>query len=820
MKPAFKLACVAAAALAGTAAVAGCRGARQPSAALLPVPSAAAMAAHPRLWVRAADLPRLRQWARGSNPTWTALDQAATRARAVYDAGKIPAGKACTDESGSYTCEGYAELFAFLSLIDADETTRRADAARAVRLLMAVVDEAKKGRRDDDPLRDPHFAISDRSRWSGEAFGLTADWIYPWLTDGQKRDIRTVFLRWADELTHAGTTSHNHPEPVGVLNDKRLVADRTNVRWSSNNYFTAHARNLGLMAMAFDAADDPDGKLRAYVGSATGAWLYMIDDLLRNDARGGLPPDGLEYGPQTFAYVAELLLALHTSGVAATTKEPQARFDGNPWWDEVIPAWFHLMSPRTVEHSWMGSLHQPAWFGEGQKYWLGDPVDLFAPLGLWARDAGDSRRDDAARYIVRHLAPGGAAKYDERIAKNDDFRQSILYFLLFDPGAAAPADPRASLPRSHFAPGLGRLYARTGWDEDAATFDFGVGWNRIDHQHADGNAFGFYRRGEWLTKERTGYGPNIACSDYHDTLAVENDKPYHAKDTSDYRAIIWKRGSQWSTELNDGDGQLLAHVVDERYVYALGDATTLYNSKYENATDVARVVRAIMWLPPDFVVVYDRAATQKDGRFKRFWLQTPALPSLSGKRATVRTQGGQQLFVTTLLPADAQPVGEMAEPLKESSEPAELDPMVARLRVESRAKDVRFLHVLEGADGKAAAESAVLIDGGPEWVALSVRARGAVCGDSKASDGKSVYGGKSCGVVIAFPRDVGDAPRGLAPGGGGLTLAAPAGTRAVAVTGLAANGAYTLSRAPDGRVRVSAGGSGKADGGGVLFSSF
>ena len=29
-----------------------------------------------------------------------------------------------------------------------------------------------------------------------------------------------------------------------------------------NNYYLAHARNLGLMAMALDPADDPGGALR------------------------------------------------------------------------------------------------------------------------------------------------------------------------------------------------------------------------------------------------------------------------------------------------------------------------------------------------------------------------------------------------------------------------------------------------------------------------------------------------------------------------------------------------------------------------------
>lgn len=781
----------------------GCRAQPPPGSSLPPAPSTEAQRGHPRLWIRADELPKLRGWARADNPTWAALEQAATRARTVYDKGKVPAGKVCTDDSGVYTCEGYAELFAFLSLLEPDEAQRRADAGRAVKLLMAVVNEAKKGAKEGESVRDPAFAVSDRSRWSGEAFALTADWIYPWLTAEQKRDVRAVFLRWADELTHATTTSHNHPEPLGVYDDPKLTQDRLNVRFSANNYFTAHMRNMGMMALSFDAQDDPDGKLAAYLGNATGAWLYMVDDLLRTDAKGGLPPDGLEYGPQTFAYVAEFLLALHSAGRDEGKREPQTRFDGNPWWSDLIPAWLHLMSPRTVEHPWMGALSQPGWYGEGQKYWAADPIDLFAPLGIWARDTGDSKRYDAARFIVRNMAPGGAEKFDERIAKNDDFRQSILYFLLFDPGAPSAADPRPSLPKAHFAPGLGRLYARTSWDGDAATFDYGLGWVAIDHQHGDGNGFEFYRRGEWLTKERTGYGPNIACSDYHDTLAVENDKPYHAKDPHDYRTIQWQRGSQWSGDLSDGPGKLLAHSIDDKYVYALGDATQLYNSKYEGVGDVERVVRSIVWLPSDYVVVYDRAATKKDGRFKRFWLQLPAPATVSGKRATMRTAKGQQLFVTTLLPADAQPRAEMAEPLKENSEPAELDPIVARLRVESRAKDVRFLHVLQGADAKAAADAVALVDAGGDFVAAAVHAKTADCKSTAACAGP---------VVVVFPRDAGDAAAVEK-----LALATPPGTRAVLFTGLVPGAEYAAARQGDGRVHITKGGAQHADDGGALW---
>jgi hypothetical protein len=218
------------------------------------------------------------------------------------------------------------------------------------------------------------------------------------------------------------------------------------------------------------------------------------------------------------------------------------------------------------------------------------------------------------------------------------------------------------------------------------------------------------------------------------------------------------------------------------------------------------------------------------------------LPTVSGKRAALRTGAGQQLFVTTLLPADAQPAAELAEPLKESSEPAELEPMMARLRVESRARDVRFLHVLEGADRDGAPDAPGLVDAGEDFVAVAVHARGAACAagapasggakgandpggahgarDPAGAHGARDPGGKGCAIVVAFPRDAGDAPRALSDGGKGVTLAAPAGARAIALTGLVPDGEYAVGRLAGGRVHVTRGSGARADSGGVLWISF
>jgi hypothetical protein len=739
---------------------------------------------HPRLWVRAADLPRLRAWATGKNAMWDALRGAAEEARGEMDARKVPAGKDCMNESGTQGCEEYAELFAFMSLVSPSEKERHDYAARAIKLVMTVVQRAAKGPSDSDELRRDKFSIDDRSRWNGEAFALTVDWVYPYLTAAEKKTIRNVFLHWADVITHADTTDNNHPEPIGVVEDPKLVEDHLKTRWAGNNYYTAHARNLAMMALSFDAADDPGGELRSYVKRATGAWLYVIDAYLRGDGRGGLPADGIEYGPQSLAYLAQALWALHTAGADdAKSFGKQSRLDGNPYWRELLVGWPMLMSARTVEHPWLGQVYQPAWWGEGQHYFAPESVDLFAPIAILARDTGDTATAEAARWIALHLGPGEAAGLDNRARNPEVLRRAILYFLMMDPKAPAPSDPRSAT--SFVAPGLGKILARTDWTKNASIFDFGIGWITVDHQHADGNAFQWYRKGEWLVKERTGYGEHIVATDAHDAVCIENAQPAHVKDKpEDYRALYWKRGSQYTNGVTDDDGKLLAHSENAHYVYALGDATALYNSDHEEIHDVAQASRAIVWLGGDWIVVYDRAATKVDGRFKRMFLQLTAKATVAGRRATVKTPGGQYLYVTSLLPGDGKLTAEAAEKY-EDNEPAEFDPIAARLRVESWARDVRFLTVLQASD-KDKPETPPLVDAGSAYAA------------TMAHD-----------VVVVFPHDLGADVSDL-------SLAPPPGARTLMVTGAAPNGEYALVR-EGGKVHVTRGKGARADGGGVLW---
>jgi hypothetical protein len=764
-----------------------------PSAGPTPTPvvrgPVSAATGHPRLWIREEDLPRLRAWATDSNPMWSqALLPRTEEAKAAKEAGNLAADDGSIDWV-EYPSESYAQLFAFMSLIHPDQAQRDDYASRARTLLMVIMNEAVKGAAEGQPWRDPAMSVFNRSRWWGESYGLTVDWIYAYLSAEDKATIRTVFLRWADENTNATVTGEfNHPQPIGVVNDPQLVSNPYGTRWAINNYFAAHMRNIGLMALSFDAADDPDGALTGYLASATGAWLYMVDTLMRGESRGGMSPEGFEYSPQAMAYVIQFLLALRTAGQDDPARwGPQVVVENQPFWDDLISATLNSNSPRTVLiDDYTGPVYQPAWYGDGQNYQGPDYIDLFGSLGVYDQLAGNAKRLNAARWMQINYPPGGAESLLYRASGNEDRPETILHFLLFDPAAPAPTDPREGLAPNWYAPGIGRVLARTDWGQDAAWFTWSLGWQNIDHQHGDGLSFEFYRKGEWLTKESTGYGYTIACSDYHNTLSLEN-QPIDIEDPSDWRYPVWKSGSQWLYVSDDPPGgKILALSITGAYVYTLGDATALYNAAYHEANQITHASRSTIWLAPDVIVVYDRATTRDVGYFKRFWLQLPTKASVAGQLSTVTTASGQQLFVTTLLPTDATIAMDTSEPLQD--EPAYYDVMHFRLKVEATGDpaDVRFLHVLQGADAGAAALATQAI----------------------ASSGGTAYAGALVGTTaVLFPETLGDAPQSV-------TYSAP-GASMHYITGLTPGAGYSVNVSGD-DVSVTAGGDQMSDSGGVL----
>jgi len=799
---------------------------------------------HPRLWVRQSDLPRLRSWAADPNNLiyQQGFKQALQQAVTIYDTEFFPNNQPnqnFPDTGGigveERPVETFAQFFAFASLIDPNVSARTQHAQRAKRLLMYAIDEASKGVVTSTsgvpvPYRHFLFGTYDRANYWGQAWGLAYDWLQndPSLFSPQeKKRIRDTFVIWS----RLDLTAYSYPTPVGAINSTQLLGSRV----TANNYFLGHTRNMTLMALAIDPADDapidpsrPAGQLgntlRSFIPNITGAWMYQISAMFEDPAKssaalgvspttqylgdgwGGLPVEGSLYG-KSLGFVQEAMLAMYTAGYTdPATLGSGMTFMNSTYWDKYIQGFLHTIAPiPKAGPSYMGEVYLKMGYGDMLRTWATpyDDFTQFGILGVKAMMTGDTKRAQDMRWIATNVVEGGEPKLITRaggfaggnIWPNGLVTEAILYFMLFDPQAPTPQDPRPSLPTNFVMnpnSSFGRILSRTDWTPNSSWFGYRCSWETINHQNGDCMQFDFYRKGEFLTKERSGYANDmiLMTSDYHNTLAIENDKPGNIQF---FETETVARGGQWTNGRSAGDAKTMASVTQD-YAFAYSDATNLYNhpnawSAADAAMDVTHASRSILWLKPDVMVTYDRATTKTANRFKRFNLNIATPAQVSGKSATVTTSKGQKFYIDTLLPTTATMKASQAENFNLV---AQMEPMQFRIVVEDQSKpaDVRFLHVMQATDG------------GAKLPTQTIQAQGA-----------TPYAGAVVGSYAT-----------LFPVNGNATFASvsysvPNSVTKHFVTGLTPNASYTVSKATSGssiQVSIVAGSGVAADAAGVI----
>jgi hypothetical protein len=721
---------------------------------------------HPRLWITPADLARLQSWAVATNPIYAqGLVPLLNECVSAYQTQFFPNGAPNPvypdfGDSQGYTgllSEQYMMVFALNALIDPSPSARIQYAQYAHDIMMYAMNQAVQGPSDGAPFRDPTFPIYNRASSTSEAWPLTLDWLYNATNaSGQlifsaqdKATIRNVFMIWASECLTASTTGGDSPQVVGVMNNPALIPGGNAYRMAANNYYQAHARLMTMMSLAIDPADDPSlntnspsallgNSLRSYILDATGAWLYQQfamfgdPDVVENAyglpstasvglASGGLPPEGMLYGDSVRSIVGELL-ALKTAGFAdPAISGPQVALANNaPVWSRFVTGFISSLVPSQQippDESYLGLVYEFAGYGDLLRmYATPDTVTVFGVLSLLDRQNNDLSRLNAERWFAINAVEGGAPSLLSRVQDPWTWgvQDSIFLFLLLDPSATT-TDPRTNYATAFYDPGQGRLVDRTSWSSNAILFDFRCSWESINHQQGDANQFEFYRNGEWLTKGVANYdnNDNGQSSDYHNTLTLQNWCSNGVPDNLEWEVPFWTNGSQWPLAINNGDPTTYASV-QSNYDYAFGDTTQLYNRpEYwipsDAALDILHASRSILWLKPDHIFVYDRAISQKPGLSKEFNLTFPTSPSINGNLITTTTPGGQNLYITSLLP-----VGATFTPMSIAGTLttfADLEPCQYRLVIQNtnNPTDERFLHVFQGADAGVQPDGATLV---------------------------------------------------------------------------------------------------------------
>jgi hypothetical protein len=398
-------------------------------------------------------------------------------------------------------------------------------------------------------------------------------------------------------------------------------------------------------------------------------------------------------------------------------------------------------------------------------------------LGLYYRSAGKSRELSQVLWIQKNLPTGGPAQLTERVRRAEPMA-AVLAFMLFGPSSGAALDPRAQFPLTYVARGPGHVFSRTGWNKNASFLHVHAGFSGLDHQHADAGNFGWWRKGEWLTKEYTGGEEGDRLTSVHNAVLVQNTPtsgvPQEARPFAD-------AGSQWFGWAA-GDAKIVARSSMKGYAYVLADTTSAYNAPTLGALNVDHVSRSVVWLKPDVLVLYDRVETKQSTGFKRLSLNLPGAGSKQQTRVSANTPAGQRLFVDVVVPQAAQ-IG--VAPIS-----GDTRLMTHRMTVTPAAKasSQRFLTVLQGRDTGQAASAVKRVstsDGDFD---------GVVVGDS----------------VVFFPKVV------SATGKETLSYTLSGSVNRHVICGLKANSAFTFSQQAN-LVIISPGGTEKSDSAGVLI---
>jgi hypothetical protein len=155
------------------------------------------------------------------------------------------------------------------------------------------------------------------------------------------------------------------------------------------------------------------------------------------------------------------------------------------------------------------------------------------------------------------------------------------------------------LPEStiHISPGVGLVSSRTDWSNSATNLYFVNRKLRVDHEHSDVLSFDVAYRGDWITKEVTGYDGASAVSLAHNTILVEN------ADSGSSNPTLRPAGKPKYLHISD----------DENTTLISADATDTYNMSGYYATNYAELVnRQLAFIKPGLIITYDHVKTFPD----------------------------------------------------------------------------------------------------------------------------------------------------------------------------------------------------------------
>ena len=259
-------------------------------------------------------------------------------------------------------------------------------------------------------------------------------------------------------------------------------------------------------------------------------------------------------------------------------------------------------------------------------------LDRIAPTGDQSRDSTATLFDYHRSYLQELIglfptdpvSPHAQALLaNSSLPKMDNQFMFVGDFLYAN--SNVPATSLDGMGKAYYAPGIGELYARSGWDKHATWINLIAGPYTQSHAHQDQGSLMIYKDG-WLAYD--------AVIESHSGLPQET--------TAHSLVRIVDGSGKTVSQKSPTVSKLVALHRGTGFLHAAADLTPAY----KGVALVQKVQREIVYIEPDAIVVYDRVATT--GGSQVFQLVSPARPATAGTRTTL-TAGSHTLNVESAI---------------------------------------------------------------------------------------------------------------------------------------------------------------------------
>jgi hypothetical protein len=389
------------------------------------------------------------------------------------------------------------------------------------------------------------------SRFLGKHIAMGLDWLdgYPGLSSSLRQEAMNLLVRWSD-----------------------YTRDRGYMKNSPASNYEAGAYVSRVMTALALAKRHPEGPrlIKEVIAYRQKNLLPLLENE-RSSLKGGFWAEGWNYGQLATQNLLLAGLALESRGfILAATAERR-------WSGEVIR---HLVSAQS----------SPATVYDGGD-WYAYPApfpskELFYVLAVMADREGQSY----ANYILQKYPGRDSGSYIDLLFHQPD----------------APASFWSSLPLQHYASGTGLLTARSDWKRSPVWVSFQMG-NLLgaDHQSYSPGQLQIKRGDDDLLVNGNAPGENQADkhkSTYGNLIVVD--------DNGEKKQVY-----RWSMGVWYGSPGVIvkAYEAGKDHVYVSGDYRVAYslNTDPGGGGPVRQLTRQVVYLRPNYFIVYDRVATLK-----------------------------------------------------------------------------------------------------------------------------------------------------------------------------------------------------------------